>query len=78
MDFIPVRMVAVKSFDYDQERRRPGDEFDCHPEHARLLKIVGNVRDPDPIVEPEPPEPAAVEPPTKRRYQRRDMRASAA
>jgi hypothetical protein len=74
MEHASVRMVAQSPFDYAERRLAAGQEFDCDPRHAKLLKIVGKVRDPDRAV---PGSALGVAPAKnqKRAYRRRDMGA---
>lgn len=64
-----VRMVAQSPFDYAERRVHKGQEFDCDPKHAKLLKIVGKASYVEEAKKDKP------EPKKKRTYRRRDMRA---
>jgi hypothetical protein len=79
MEHETVRMVAQSPFDYGKRALVAGDEFDCNPKHAKLLRIVGKAEFIEketksiPDLSKAPPEHLSGK--EKRAYRRRDMRA---
>ena len=76
-------LIALRTHGYGGKTRRPGDRYEVKskPVAAALVK-VGQSRYPTPeesekleVKSEKLATPVPVEPPQKRRYQRRDMRA---
>lgn len=64
------QLIATKKFKYGLSRLQPGDEFDCRPEHVRVVTLAGLAADAGAQAAPKAP------PAKKRgRYRRRDMQA---
>jgi hypothetical protein len=75
------RLIAIKEHRYASKQMLPGTEYEATDKHAKTLKLIGKAKDAEPAPaapvvaaapEPEPPAPAVP----RRRYQRRDLRAS--
>jgi hypothetical protein len=77
-----MRIVAVEKFDYGFRTRQPGEEFEAEEIHGKLLIQRGIARA---MKAEEPAAPMTtqntsaivppMQPPSKRTYKRRDMRA---
>lgn len=71
MEVFNTKMVAKKSFPYNNRTVKAGDSFDATEAHAHLLHLNGNAS----YEQGEPIEAARYKPrrKPKRKYQRRDM-----
>jgi len=87
-----VRLIALKAHRYAGKQLKPGDAYEASGESdARLMRALGNARDPDPVIETPrasseeaPAEPVAAKKvagkragkrAAKKTYSRRDLRA---